>query len=320
MYTPTLNKSFAADVLEGLCAENKFLSSRYFYDASGDILFQKIMQLPEYYLTRAEFAILDQYKSAILQPLIKGKEKFNLVELGAGDGLKTKILIQYLYENEIPFEYFPIDISGNVLQQLKLSLGREFPDLPVHTIENTYSGALEEKKWHQNSPTLMMFLGSNMGNFLEEEAMDLLTALADALEKNEILLAGFDLKKNPELILKAYNDSQGVTRDFNLNILGRINRELGGDFNLEKFTHWPVYDPVSGECKSYLISEEKQAVNVEALGQIFTFEKAEPIFTEVSKKYSLVELKKFAEAKGFEVMDNFLDDREFFTDSLWRKI
>ncbi|MEX2594015.1 MAG: L-histidine N(alpha)-methyltransferase [Anditalea sp.] len=319
MDTITFKKGFAADVKKGLCAENKFLSSRYFYDATGDKLFQKIMQLPEYYLTRAEFAILDQYKAAILQPVMERKERFNLVELGAGDGLKTKILIQYLYEHKLPFDYFPIDISGNVLKELKISLGKEFPQLPVHTIENTYTRALEEKKWNPDSPTLMVFLGSNMGNFLEEDALDLLTAFADALDKNEMLLAGFDLKKDPELILKAYNDSEGVTRDFNLNILSRINRELGGNFDTKRFKHWPVYNPASGECKSYLVSEEKQTVYIEALSQVFTFEKAEAIYTEVSKKYSLRELGKYAKTKGFEVMDNFLDERGYFTDSLWRK-
>lgn len=320
MYTTTLNKSFAADVKEGLSADNKFLSSRYFYDATGDKLFQKIMELPEYYLTRAEFAILDQYKAFILQPIIERNERFNLVELGAGDGLKTKIIIRYLYENQIPFDYFPVDISGNVLEELESSLGKEFPQLPVHPIESTYYRALEEKKWHPDSPTLMMFLGSNIGNFLEEEALDLLALLAGALDKNEMILAGFDLKKDPELVLKAYNDPQGITREFNLNILSRINRELGGNFNTKKFKHWPVYNPVSGECRSYLVSEEKQTVNIGALNQEFTFEKAEAIFTEVSKKYSLLELGKYARMKGFEVIDHFMDEREFFTDSLWRKV
>lgn len=320
MYTKTFNKTFAADVEKGLAAENKFLSSRYFYDAAGDKLFQKIMQLPEYYLTRAEFAILDQYKTSILLPIIERKVKFNLVELGAGDGLKTKVIIRYLYENNVPFDYFPVDISGSVLEELRLSLGKEFPQLSVHPIVSTYNRALEEKRWNPNSPTLMMFLGSNMGNFLEEEAFELLASLADALVKNEMLLAGFDLKKDPELILKAYNDSQGVTREFNLNILSRINRELGGNFNIKKFKHWPVYNPVSGECKSYLVSEENQTVRIEAIGQTYNFEKAEAIYTEVSKKYSLSELEKYAKVKGFEVMENFLDEREYFTDSLWRKV
>lgn len=320
MDTTTINKTFADDVKEGLRSEKKFLSSKYFYDATGDKLFQKIMNLPEYYLTRSEFAILDKYKEIILKPFIESKKKFNLVELGAGDGVKTRILIQHLYGHQIPFDYYPIDISGNVLRELKDSLENEFPDLPVYCIENTYRRALKEKKWDHTFPTLMIFLGSNMGNFLEPEALDLLSALADALDQNELLLVGYDLKKDPELILQAYNDSQGVTRDFNLNVLSRINRELGGNFDLQKFKHWPVYNPATGECKSYLVSTEKQTVSIHALEEIYTFEKAESIFTEVSKKYSLKELEKYAMTQGFEVMENFQDEHAYFTDSLWRKI
>ena len=146
-----------------------------------------------------------------------------------------------------------------------------------------------------------------------------MSSIARALGRDELLLAGFDLKKDPEIILKAYNDSQNITRDFNLNLLARINRELGGNFNLDKFKHWPVYNPVSGQCKSFLISTEQQTVQVSALGEAFTFDKAEAIFTEVSKKYSLKELQSNARQMGFEIMNNFLDKQEYFTDSLWRK-
>lgn len=319
MDTTTYNTTFAEDVRKGLNAEQKYLSSKYFYDAKGDKLFQKIMNLPEYYLTRSEFAILEKYKETILKPFVDLSRKFNLVELGAGDGLKTRILLQHLYSQKVPFDYYPIDISGSVLRELQDSLQIEFPDLRVHGVENTYIKALKEKKWDQMHPTLMIFLGSNIGNFLEVEAMELMASLADALDHGEMLLVGFDLKKDPDLILQAYNDSQGITRDFNLNVLTRINRELGGDFDTMKFKHWPVYDPVSGECKSYLISNEKQRVTIAALDQEFIFQKAEPIFTEVSKKSSVREIEKYAEKNGFEVMANYMDDKACFTDSLWRK-
>lgn len=320
MDTTTFNQTFAEDVRAGLASEKKYLSSKYFYDAAGDKLFQKIMNLPEYYLTRAEFAILEKHKKSILRPFVESKRKFNLVELGAGDGIKTRILIRFLYENQVPFDYYPIDISGSMLRELKDSLQQEFPNLPVITIENTYRKALKEKVWNHDFPTLMIFLGSNMGNFLEPEAMEVLSSLSNALDHQEMLLVGFDLKKDPQLILRAYNDSQGVTRDFNLNVLTRINRELGGNFDLQKFKHWPVYNPESGECKSYLVSTEKQTVSIQALEEIYTFEKAESIFTEVSKKYSLGELEEYATAQGFDVMANFQDEHAYFTDSLWRKI
>ncbi len=319
MEITTSNKGFADEVKEGLSAPQKYLSSKYFYDATGDKLFQKIMRLPEYYLTRSEFDILDRYKQDILEPLVQKKERFNLIEMGAGDGLKTKILLKHLYENHIPFTYYPIDISDNVLDQLKTALKEEFPGLAVKTIQGTYHQALEAREWDRNHPTLMLFLGSNMGNFLKKEALGLLEELSNALRPDEMLLAGFDLKKDPEVILKAYNDSQGVTSDFNLNLLHRINRELGGDFNPSKFKHWPIYDPATGECKSFLVSMEKQEVKIDQLKAVFHFEAYEAIFTEVSKKYSLSELEKYAHDKGFEVKENFMDDNGYFTDSLWRK-
>lgn len=320
MEITTSNKAFADEVKEGLNAPQKYLSSKYFYDAVGDKLFQRIMQLPEYYLTQAEYDILDRYKQDILRPMVEGKDRFNLIEMGAGDGVKTRILLKHLYENRVPFTYYPIDISENVLKQLQGSLNEQFPELSVKPIQGTYHEALEARKWDGDHPSLMLFLGSNLGNFMEGEALGLLEELSRALLPGEMLLAGFDLKKDPEIILNAYNDSQGVTRDFNLNLLHRINRELGGDFNPEKFKHWPVYDPALGECRSYLVSMEEQSVRIDQLDATFDFEKYEPIFTEVSKKYSLSELERYAREKGFVVMDNFLDSRGYFTDSLWRKM
>ena len=315
----TTNKAFADEVQQGLSAHQKFLSSKYFYDAVGDVLFQKIMQLPEYYLTRAEFDILKQHKGDILQPMIDQNKPFNLIEMGAGDGLKTRLLLSYLYERKLPFTYYPVDISGNVLQQLQDALDKEYPGLPVEPIQGTYQEALESKCWNVDRPSLMLFLGSNIGNFMEGEALGLLEGIAQVLRPNDMLLAGFDLKKDPEIILKAYNDSQGVTRNFNLNLLYRINRELGGNFDPYKFKHWPVYDPVSGECKSYLVSMERQTVEITALGARYEFDEYEAVFTEVSKKYSLSELENYAQKKGFDVMGNFKDVKGYFTDSLWRK-
>src|SRR5690554_4451281 len=263
----TFDQSFAKDIMAGLGADNKFIPSKYLYDEKGSRIFQSIMNLPEYYLTRAEFDILEEYKEGILRPIAANGRKFNLVELGAGDGLKTKILIKYLWENTVEFEYYPVDISSSSLKGLKESLEKEFEGILVNPIEGTYGLSLSEKRWQNDRPSLMLFLGSNMGNFLKGEAMSLLQEVSGSLNSGDMLLAGFDLKKDPALILKAYNDSQGVTRDFNLNLLARINRELGGDFDLSKYKHWPLYDPVRGECKSYLISMEKQRVHLRKLNQ-----------------------------------------------------
>ncbi|MBN7816609.1 L-histidine N(alpha)-methyltransferase [Algoriphagus pacificus] len=311
--------TFAQDVMIGLSANPKTLPSKYFYDAKGDKLFQKIMALPEYYLTRKEFEIFENQYEAILEPILNLGQSFNLVELGAGDGLKTKILLKYLNQQDADFEYFPVDFSGSVLQELKESLATGFPKLKVTSVEDTYRGALKKRAWENGKPNLILFLGSNLGNFSREEAYDILDHLRIGANHNDFVLIGIDLKKNPQIILDAYHDPAGVTRDFNLNLLDRINRELNGDIDLDSFIHWPSYDPVSGECRSHLVSLKDQTINLKALDQSFYFEAFEPIFTEISKKYSLSEIEIFAERGGFVTIENFTDSEQYFADVLWQR-
>lgn len=311
--------TFAQDVMIGLSANPKTLPSKYFYDAKGDKLFQKIMALPEYYLTRKEFEIVENQYEAILVPILNLGQSFNLVELGAGDGLKTKILLRYLDKQKAEFEYFPVDFSGSVLQELKESLATEFPKLKVTSVEDTYRGALKKRAWENGKPNLILFLGSNLGNFSREEAYDVLDHLRIGANHNDFVLIGIDLKKSPQIILDAYHDPAGVTRDFNLNLLERINRELNGDIDLAYFIHWPSYDPVSGECRSHLVSLKDQTINLKALDQSFYFEAFEPIFTEISKKYSLSEIDKLAERGGFVTIENFTDSEQYFADVLWQR-
>lgn len=318
-HTTTYDQTFATDIINGLLAPLKHLPSKYFYDEKGDKLFQEIMQLPEYYLTRTEFWILEKYKAEILKPFIERKQKFNLIELGAGNGYKTKILINYLYQNNVPFTYYPNDISGSVLNELKDALTKEFPDLEIHPLQGTYRATLKEKNWNRENPNLMLFLGSNYGNFLEEDSLDLMDYISSALNPEDGLLIGFDLKKDPQLILDAYNDSSGVTSKFNLNLLHRINRELDADFNVALFKHWPVYNPDSGECKSYLVSLEDQTVSIGALNRTFELKKAEPIYTEVSRKFSIDDIHGLGSKKGFKVLADFKDDKAYFSDSLFIK-
>jgi len=314
--TTTYDQIFAEDILKGMTAPLKHLPSKYFYDEKGDKLFQKIMELPEYYLTRTEFHILEKYKAQILQPFIDKKEKFNLIELGAGNGYKTKILIKYLYDNKVPFNYYPIDISGNVLEELKEGFLQEFPDLVIHPIQGTYRSTLTDKNWEPGIPSLMLFLGSNFGNFVEADAMDLMGYITRSLESQDGIMIGFDLKKDPQLILDAYNDIQGVTRAFNLNLLHRINKELEADFQVDQFKHWPVYNPDSGECRSYLVSLKDQTVKIGALNKEFVIKRAEPIFTEVSRKFSIDDIQQLALKKGFKVTADFMDEDAYFSDSL----
>lgn len=311
--------TFAQDVMLGLSASPKSLPSKYFYNSKGDKLFQQIMALPEYYLTKKEFEIFETQYESILEPVLNLGQSFNLVELGAGDGLKTKILLKYLKDIKADFQYFPIDFSGSVLQELKESLHSDFPELSVTCIEDTYRGSLVKRLWDNGKPNLILFLGSNLGNFSLKEAYDILDHLKIGATHGDFVLIGIDLKKDPQTILDAYHDSKGITRDFNLNLLDRINQELDGDIDVNSFKHWPCYDPVSGECRSYLVSLQEQTINLKALDQSFHFEAFEPIFTEISKKYSLSEIDRLAEKGGFVPVQNFTDSENYFADVLWRR-
>lgn len=310
--------SFAQDILEGLRRNLKRLPSKYFYDETGDRLFQQIMHLPEYYLTRCETEILETYKDALLQSM-QGNA-FDLIELGAGDGLKTKILLQHFWEQGADFRYAPADISAHVLQLLETSVRVVLPELEIISRQGDYFvnpaavlPAGERRK-------LVLFLGSNIGNYTQSGASELLQGIAAQLRPGDLLLIGFDLKKEPSVILAAYNDAAGVTRDFNLNLLRRINRELGGNFDLNNFMHWPTYNPQTGDCKSYLLSKGAQTIHLQEIGEAVHFEDWEAIQTELSRKYDLREIENVAAQTGFRIREHYLDARRYFADSLWERL
>ncbi|MFY0601349.1 MAG: L-histidine N(alpha)-methyltransferase [Cyclobacteriaceae bacterium] len=307
---------FEQDVLEGLSSNQKKLSSRYFYDEIGDKIFQQIMNLDEYYLSRAELNIFENQKDKILD-LMRPNESFRIVELGAGDGVKTKVLLSHFVEQQKRFSYSPVDISANVLDILKSNLQNEIPDLDIAPLAGDYFQVLSELEFDSDSHNVVYFLGSNIGNFLNESAISFLSNVRENLNAGDRMLIGFDLKKDPNKILAAYNDKQGVTKSFNLNLLTRINHEMGADFDITAFSHNPVYDPATGECRSYLMSLKDQDVHIESLEETFHFKKWETIFVEVSKKYDLEEIGLLAESSGFSVIENLLDDQELFTDSIW---
>ncbi|WP_420316591.1 L-histidine N(alpha)-methyltransferase [Ekhidna sp.] len=306
---------FAEDVLNGLHTENKHLPSKYFYDAKGDELFQRIMHLNEYYLTRKELEIFQTHKEAILKA-INGTETFRIIELGAGDGLKTKVLLKHFMEAKVDFTYTPVDISGNVLEILEGNLKDEIPGLKIESYEGDYFDALAEIA-ESPEKDIVFFLGSNVGNFTEKEAVAFLSKLQNFLKKGDLLFMGVDLKKDPSIILNAYNDSEGVTREFNLNLLDRINDELDANFNRNQFLHYPYYNPHTGECRSYLISKIDQVV--EMMDEEIHFNAWEAIFMEISKKYDHKQLAHLAEASGFDFKQEFLDSESWFADVLWEK-
>ncbi|MFK7953734.1 MAG: L-histidine N(alpha)-methyltransferase [Ekhidna sp.] len=304
---------FGEEILEGLRARNKRLSSKYFYDAKGDELFQQIMKLDDYYLTRKEHEIFTSHKEAILQSISNNK-RFRIIELGAGDGSKTKILLNYFLEQGVDFTYTPVDISGNVLKILEANMKAEMPDLNIETYQGDYFDALGQIS-ESNERDVVFFLGSTLGNFDADEAVGFMSKLRSFLKEDDLLFLGIDLKKDPSIILNAYNDSKGITKEFNLNLLDRINSELEANFDRTQFQHYPYYNPQTGECRSYLISKIDQMITV--AGEQIHFRAWESIFMEISKKYDEVQLSELAEQVGFNELSAFYDESKWFADLLW---
>ena len=311
--------AFENEVYQGLINYPKHLSSKYFYDSKGDALFQDIMNMAEYYLTDAEYDIFITQKEAILQLFTQDHSSFDLVELGAGDGKKTKILLKHFNEKGIAFQYLPIDISQNALDQLGNSLQRELPEIRVQSIQGTYFEALERVTEIQKNRKVILFLGSNIGNLLHTQAIDFLKNVQELMQEDDLFFVGFDQKKNPQTILDAYNDSEGITAAFNKNILTRINSELGGDFNLDKFLHWEVYDPESGTAKSYLVSKEQQVVTIEQLELKIDFNQWETIHTEISQKYDDRTIRWLAEKSGLTIVAQFSDSKNQYKNYIFKK-
>lgn len=316
----TFETQFEEEVYNGLTDFPKHLSSKYFYDKQGDKLFQDIMAMPEYYLTRAEFSIFEEHKAKITDLFKEKGGHFNLIELGAGDGKKTKVLLRHLAENKADFTYEPIDISQNVLQGLKDSLRKELPEITVQTKQGTYFQALGELNATNASRKVILFLGSNIGNLLHDQAIVFLTKVQELMQVDDLFFVGFDQKKNPQMILNAYNDATGITAAFNKNILARINSELGGDFKLDQFLHWEVYDPESGTAKSYLVSKKQQTVTIEKLGLQTKFEPWETIHTEISQKYDNREIRSLAEESGLQIETEFTDSKKLYKNYVFRKV
>ena len=309
---------FATDVDEGLSATPKKLSSQYFYDDNGSRIFQQIMAMPEYYLTDREFEILST-RSKDVHREIGFSGHFNIIELGAGDGTKTKELLANFIEAGADITYVPIDISEEAINSLVARMAEMLPDLKVNAQVGDYFEVMDEVEAEEDCPNLVLFLGSNIGNYTDEAALDLLGHINSHMRAGDKLLVGFDLQKEPALIHDAYDDPHGITRDFNLNLLTRINRELGGGFQLDQFDFYFSYDPQSGEARSYLKSLREQTVFIAALQKQIHFQADELISTELSKKYTLSKIEQFAPKSGFQFAAHYLDSRQHFTDSLYIK-
>ncbi len=320
MHTATKQNTFADDIFTGLSANPKFLSSKYFYDDEGSRLFQEIMKLPEYYLTRAETEIFSTQTPEIFASFTENAAAFDLIELGAGDGTKTSLLVDFFLKREADFKYVPIDISSEALNFLTAKFNAQFPNLSIQPEQGDYFRTLETFKLKSDKRKIILFLGSNIGNFSHEQSVEFFKSLRAVMNPNDLLFVGFDLQKDPHTIRQAYDDASGVTAQFNLNLLTRINRELGADFALEGFSHYAAYHPTEGAARSFLISQKAQTVFIEALNTRFEFAAWEPIFMEISQKYSLPMIENLAQTSGYQVTQYFYDRKKFYTDSLWKPV
>ncbi len=317
--TEKIQSELAQAVIKGLKEKPKSLPSWLFYDDNGDRIFQEIMAMPEYYLTNCELSILKTNKGHLLEILKSESKHIKLIELGAGDGIKTEILLEHFLKNKLEFEYNPVDVSAAVLEQLETRLKKNLPHLQIESKNQQFKDALIEMHEHNENRKFVLFMGANIGNFKLVDAQLFINQISMQLNQGDYLMVGFDLKKLPRIIQKAYDDPHGITSRFNLNLLQRLNNELDANFNINQFEHYSYYDITSGASKSYLVSKVEQKAYLKDVDLEVTFGEAEYIHTEVSQKYDMDMIKKLAEIANLSIKEIYFDKDNYFADVLFKK-
>jgi L-histidine N-alpha-methyltransferase len=302
------------DVFEGLTKRPKSLPPRLFYDAAGSALFEEITRLPEYYLTRTEAALLEKYSAEIAKRV---GANVSVIELGAGTAAKTGTILKALSQRQLRVNYYPVDISVSALQMAAESLESKLPQVKVHPVATDYvadAAFLDSVSGRK----LVLYLGSSIGNFEPAEALDLLRRMRGHMHEGDYVLLGTDLVKDEALLLSAYDDAQGVTERFNKNVLARINRELGGNFDLDLFRHIVLWNPRDSRIEMHLESALDQTVKVKLLGLEVPFKKGERIHTENSYKYTAPGVRNTLLQTGFEIESTWTDSHNWFGTHLAR--
>lgn len=308
---------FAEDVRAGLRAASKRLYPKYFYDPLGSQLFDAICLLPEYYLTRAENEILSLYADSIVAS-VPGQK--TLLELGSGSASKTTLAIEAILRKQRVLTYIPVDISATALETSARVLLQSYPEIRIEGYASDYYHAIDAMREKPRGTTLALFLGSNIGNFNPDEAQGFLRAVRRILNPGDGLLLGADLKKDRAVLEAAYDDSLGVTAAFNLNLLVRINRELGANFDVRAYKHSVFYNSDEGRIEVYIESLREQVVRISALDIEVRFAQGERIHTEHSHKYDLAQLSAMAVATGFNRSRTWLDSNERFSSNLFMAV
>ena len=310
-----IEKTFAEEISSSLNRDSKFISPKFFYDKKGSALFEKICTLPEYYPTRTEIAILKN-----LQTLLPSfvDNSFRLVELGSGTSVKTRLILDIFTKIQQTIEYFPIDIS-EILTESSEQLLQDYDNLQITGIIDTYEGGLEFLKNYDNKNNLIVFLGSSFGNFSPGDGRIFLEKINATMKPGDLFLIGLDLVKDSQTLESAYNDTQGVTAKFNLNVLSRINDELDADFNLNNFSHYSIYNKKDQRIEMYLKSLVNQSVIISKSNLSLNLKKDELIHTEHSHKYTLNQIKTLFESTGFQINHTWLDENTHFSLTLVSK-
>ncbi len=311
-----LQQSLKDAVVNGFQKTPKSIPALFFYDTPGSQLFEQICKLPEYYPTRTEHKILTDNARDIIETLTGEVE---LVELGSGNSAKTRILINAILADQPHLHYIPTDISTGFLLESSIALKNEYKSLSITAVAAEHSDALKLLPEGGSQSRLFLFLGSNIGNFEPEAAIDFIGQIRRRMREEDRLLIGFDLVKDRQVLFDAYNDKAGVTAAFNKNLLVRINRELGGTFDLDLFDHYAPFVEEPSRIEMRLISRCDQEVYVECLGQRFDFAKGAYIHTENSYKYTLNEFGSLCDEAGLKMQGYWLDERGWFAVGLFRK-
>lgn len=310
-----IEKTFAEEISQSLNRDSKFIAPKFFYDKKGSDLFEKICTLPEYYPTRTEIEILNNLGDDLPSFL---DDSFRLVELGSGASVKTRLIIDIFTTLQKTTEYFPIDIS-EILTESSEQLLRDYDDLHITGIIDTYEGGLEFLKNYDDKKNLIIFLGSSFGNFSPSDGKNFLQKINSTMKPGDLFLIGLDLVKDSQILESAYDDSQGVTAQFNLNVLSRINNELDADFDLNNFSHHSIYNKEDQRIEMYLKSLVNQSVIISKCNLSLNLEKNELIHTEYSHKYTIEQIKTLLESTGFKINHTWLDDKSLFSLTLVSK-
>ncbi len=314
-HSTKIEKTFAEDVSYSLNRDSKFISPKYFYDKKGSELFEQICNLPEYYPTRTEIQILKKIQPELERYL---DESFRLVELGSGSSVKTRLILDVFDKIQDRIEYFPIDISEILTESSEL-LQKDYDDLHITGIVDTYEGGLEFIEKYDDKKNLIIFLGSSYGNFNPNDGKIFLKKINSVMKKDDLFLIGLDLVKNKETLENAYDDSQGITAKFNLNVLSRINDELDADFDLDNFQHVAKYNEKDQRIEMYLKSLANQSIIISKANLSLKMTQGELIHTEHSHKYTLAQIEEVMDQTDFKIKEIWLDETENYSLSLVSK-